>query len=54
MAREFYSDAKKYCACGVRLKDMAVHFDGGEYPQKCKASKVSVACVEVDITGNPV
>jgi hypothetical protein len=52
MALEFNADAKRFVACAVKLKDIAIHPDG-EFPQKCKAR----ACrnlYEVDIHGRKV
>ena len=47
MARAFHSAAVKYVACPVRLTDIAIHPDG-DYPQKCKASRVCVPIYEVE------
>jgi hypothetical protein len=52
-AREFDSSGKHYLICPVRLSDMAVHPDG-QFPQKCKASKVCAPLWEVDIRGEPL
>jgi hypothetical protein len=53
MTLEFRSDAKKFVACPVALKDIAVHPDG-TYPQKCKARGCCAPIWECDINGNRI
>ena len=52
-ALSFFSDAKKFVACGVKLSKIVIHPDGS-YPDKCKAPRVVTPCYEVDRDGNPV
>ena len=52
-ARNFHFEAKRYVACSVALKDIAVHPDG-DYPEKIKAKGCCGPCVEVDKKGNPI
>jgi len=49
----FVTDAVKFVACPVRLKDIIVHKDA-EYPQKVKAPRCCAPVWECDINGKPV
>jgi hypothetical protein len=54
MTLEFHSTAKKFVACPIKLKDIAVHPEGS-YPQKIKAKGVTGGkCYEVDREGNAI
>jgi hypothetical protein len=53
MAREFDLEGKRYLICPVALADMAVHPEG-DYPHKCKASRVAEPLWEVDVKGEPL
>ena len=53
MALEFNTNATKFIACPVRLKDIAIHPDG-EYPQKCKAKGCCAPVWEVNRHGEKV
>jgi hypothetical protein len=49
----FHNEAKRYCACPVNLKDIAVHPDG-DYPEKVKAKGCCAPVWECDIDGNKI
>ena len=51
---EFKSDAKKFVACPVLLKDMRSPKDDDNFPNKIKASKCCGPVYEVDIMGHKV
>jgi len=51
MALEFRSDAKRFVACPVQVKDIVVH-KNAVHPQKIKAKKCCAPVWEVDRYGN--
>lgn len=53
MALEFHDSAKRFAACPVNLKDIAVHPDG-QMPQKVKAKACCAPVWEVDRRGNKI
>ena len=52
-ALAFFSDATRFMACPVRLKDIVVHKDA-QYPTKVKAKGCCGPVYEVDRYGEPV
>ena len=53
MALEFNTGAKRFVACSVKLKDIAVH-PYGRYPQKVKAKGLCAPVYEVDRKGRRI
>ena len=54
MALRFNSDAKKFVACPVRVKDIANPHKNAAYPEKCKAKGCCAPTWECDIDGKPI
>ena len=53
-AKSFDSDATRYLACPVKLKDMRAPKKGDSYPEKTKAKGCCAAVWEVDLYGNAI
>jgi hypothetical protein len=52
-ARRFLQDPGHYVACLVRVDDLAVHWNDGTYPDKCKGPEV-LECWECDEDGKRI